>query len=153
MDLYYNNDNYSSYDEYNPQDTNPFFADVVQFIIDKFNSIYEYLLQFINYDKIDKISDKSENNLISNNENILQIHDIEENGKSDNIKNVNDDELGCTLIFNSKNINKSQSESVIRNYKKKKSDEDIYEILDFTNKDRENYMKELKKSTSVNSFF
>ena len=153
MDLYYNNDNYSSYDEYNPQDTNPFFADVVQFLIDKFNSIYEYLLQFINYDKIDKISDKSENNFISNNENILQIHDIEENGKSDNIKNVNDDELGCTLIFNSKNINKSQSESVIRNYKKKKSDEDIYEILDFTNKDRENYMKELKKSTSVNSFF
>ena len=153
MDLYYNNDNYSSYDEYNPQDTNPFFADVVQFVIDKFNSIYEYLLQFINYDKIDKISDKSENNFISKNENISQTHDIEENGISENIKNVNDDELGCTLIFSSKNINKSQSESVISNYKKKKSDEDIYEILDFTNKDRENYMKELKKSTSVNSFF
>ena len=154
MDNYNSFEDYHSYDEYNPQESNPFFADFIKYIIDKYNVVVDYIKKFYcpynNY-KLDEIKKAEKKKSINNieNKNINLINDI-----------INDDsKLGCTLIFNeSNNITKSQSENILKlNYKNNSevnnSDGEKYELLEFSNKDKEIYMKELKRSTSESYFF
>ena len=169
MDIYYSYENYDEYYFDNNDDhidaSREIFADIFNFFVNKFYSFINYFSDFYYINKLNKLE---------NNKNVNETNSNEETQHHENNTSIldNDEELGCRLVFNHESkINKTQSEIKLKsNYLKIKkkdkgdvledsddvsqsidtenNDNDNYEILDFTNKDNELYLNEIKKSRS-----